>query len=160
MLSSTTLSPRLCLFQPRNQDVTSSRFYVNHATTTKSLINTPDSIATSFQVPFDVSTNIVAMPWNPKVSVRRIIDHFIRSVTKSTCHVGNLCLRKMKESGQLDRIIRAWISKPSTDCWGASEFKSMGIEDTVSAFAVIGVAVCLAAVLFVLELVFGVLYKL
>ena len=61
----------------------------------------------------------------------------------------------MKESGQLDRIIRAWISKPSVDCWGTSEFKSMGIEDTVSAFAVIGVAVCLATVLFVVEIVNG-----
>ena len=64
----------------------------------------------------------------------------------------------MKESGQLDRIIRAWISKPSVDCWGASEFKSMGMEDTVSAFAVIGVAVCLATVLFVVELVIGKLF--
>ena len=65
----------------------------------------------------------------------------------------------MKESGQLDRIIRAWISKPSVDCWGASEFKSMGMEDTVSAFAVIGVAVCLATVLFVVELVIGKLFR-
>ena len=65
----------------------------------------------------------------------------------------------MKESGQLDRIIQAWISKPSVDCWGASEFKSMGMEDTVSAFAVIGVAVCLATVLFVVELVIGKLFR-
>ena len=65
----------------------------------------------------------------------------------------------MKESGQLDRIIRAWISKPSVDCWGASEFKSMGMEDTVSAFAVIGVAVCVATVLFVVELVIGKLFR-
>ena len=65
----------------------------------------------------------------------------------------------MKESGQLDRIIRAWISKPSVDCWGASEFKSMGMEDTISAFAVIGVAVCLATALFVVELVFGKLFR-
>ena len=61
----------------------------------------------------------------------------------------------MKESGQLDRIIRAWISKPSVDCWGVSEFKSMGMEDTISAFAVIGVAFCLAAILFLVELVIG-----
>ena len=65
----------------------------------------------------------------------------------------------MKESGQLDRIIQAWISKPSVDCWGASEFKSMGMEDTISAFAVIGVAVCLATVLFVVELVIGKLFR-
>ena len=65
----------------------------------------------------------------------------------------------MKESGQLDRIIRAWISKPSVDCWGASEFKSMGMEDTVSAFAVIGFAVCLATVLFIVELVVGKLFR-
>ena len=65
----------------------------------------------------------------------------------------------MKESGQLDRIIQAWISKPSVDCWGASEFKSMGMKDTVFAFAVIGVAVGLATVLFVVELVIGKLFR-
>ena len=65
----------------------------------------------------------------------------------------------MKESGQLDRIIRAWISKPSVDCWDSSEFKSMGMEDTISAFAVIGVAFCLAAILFLVELVIGRLFK-
>ena len=65
----------------------------------------------------------------------------------------------MKESGQLDRIIRARISKPSVDCWGASEFKSMGMEDTISAFAIIGVAFCLAAILFLVELVIGRLFK-
>ena len=65
----------------------------------------------------------------------------------------------MKEAGQLDRTIRTWISKPTVDCWGTSEFKSMGIEDTVSAFAVIGVAVCLATALFVVELVIGKLFR-
>ena len=57
----------------------------------------------------------------------------------------------MKESGQLDRIIRAWISKPSVDCWESSEFKSMGIEETVSAFAVILAAFCLATGIFFLN---------
>ena len=67
--------------------------------------------------------------------------------------------RKIKESGQLDRIIRAWISKPSVDCWGMSEFKSMGMEDTISAFALIGVAVCLAALLFFVELAIGMFFR-
>ena len=67
--------------------------------------------------------------------------------------------RKMKESGQLDRIIRAWISKPSVDCWESSEFKSMGIEETVSAFAVILAPFCLATGIFLLELLIGKLFR-
>ena len=91
--------------------------------------------------------------------VRRIIDHYIRFIKVHLVDkVSLLLFRKIKESGQLDRIIRAWISKPSVDCWGMSEFKSMGMEDTISAFALIGVAVCLAALLFLVELAIGKLF--
>ena len=94
------------------------------------------------------------------MSVRRIIDHYIRFIKDHLVDKFSFLLfRKMKESGQLDRIIRAWISKPSVDCWGVSEFKSMGMEDTISAFALIGVAVCLAALLFFLELAIGKLFR-
>ena len=93
------------------------------------------------------------------MSVRRIIDHYIRFINDQLVDKFSFLLfRKIKESGQLDRIIRAWISKPSVDCWGMSEFKSMGMEDTISAFALIGVAVCLAALLFFLELAIGKLF--
>ena len=92
--------------------------------------------------------------------VRRIIDHYIRFIKHHLMvKVSFLLCRKIKESGQLDRIIRAWISKPSVDCWGMSEFKSMGMEDTISAFALIGVAVCLAALLFFVELAIGKLFR-
>ena len=94
------------------------------------------------------------------MSVRRIIDHYIRFIKHHFVDkVTFLLFRKIKESGQLDRIIRAWISKPSVDCWGMSEFKSMGMEDTISAFALIGVAVCLAALLFLVELAIGKLFR-
>ena len=63
--------------------------------------------------------------------------------------------RKMKESGQLDRIIRKWDSKPSLDCWGLSEFKSMGMENTAFAFVFIVGFVCVAAIVFLLELGLG-----
>ena len=93
------------------------------------------------------------------MSVRRIINHYIRFIKDRFVDKASLFLfRKIKESGQLDRIIRAWISKPSVDCWGMSEFKSMGMEDTISAFALIGVALCLAALLFLVELAIGKLF--
>ena len=94
------------------------------------------------------------------MSVRRIIDHYIRFIKDHFVDKASFLLfRKIKESGQLDRIIRAWISKPSVDCWGLSEFKSMGMEDTISAFVLIGVAVCLAALLFLVELAIGKLFR-
>ena len=62
----------------------------------------------------------------------------------------------MKESGQLDRIIRKWnSSKASLDCWGLlSEFKSMGM-DTVFAFVLIATFTCIAVFTFLFELVLG-----
>ena len=92
--------------------------------------------------------------------VRRIINHYIRLIKDlSVDKVSFLLFRKIKETGQLDRIIRAWISKPSVDCWGMSEFRSMGMEDTISAFVLIWVAVCLATFLFLVELTIGKLYS-
>ena len=64
----------------------------------------------------------------------------------------------MKESGQLDRIIRKWdtTSKASLDCWAPlSEFKSMGMEDTVFAFVLITLFICIAVFTFLFELVLG-----
>ena len=61
----------------------------------------------------------------------------------------------MKESGQLDRIIRKWDAKASSDCWAQSEFKSMGMENTVFAFVVISAFACIAAFTFLLELLLG-----
>ena len=37
-------------------------------------------ISAQLQVPFDFTNDIVAFPWNPKVSVRRIINHYIRFI--------------------------------------------------------------------------------
>ena len=92
--------------------------------------------------------------------VRRIINHYIRLIKdRFVDKVSFLLFRKIKETGQLDRIIRAWISKPSVDCWGMSEFRSMGMEDTISAFVLIWVAVCLATFLFLVELTIGKLYS-
>ena len=59
----------------------------------------------------------------------------------------------MKESGQLDRIIRKWDAKASSECW--AEFRSMGMENTVFAFVVIAAFACIAAFTFLLELILG-----
>ena len=62
------------------------------------------------EIPLDLDTNIVAMAWSPKLPHRHILDHFFG---------------KIRESGQLSRILRANI--PTTnkaDCWGEGEFRS------------------------------------
>ena len=63
----------------------------------------------------------------------------------------------MKESGQLDRLIKKWESKASSDmdCSDRYEFKSMGMEDTVFAFVLITLFICIAVFTFLFELVLG-----
>ena len=50
----------------------------------------------------------------------------------------NKVIRESKENGQLDRILKKWAVKPRKDCTSGSGFASMGIENVISAFAVIG----------------------
>ena len=88
----------------------------------------------------------------------------------------------MKESGQMERILRKWQPLARPDCWQTGKyckmtledvdvisfvtcliltasscmctgkFKSMGIENTLSAFMMISAAVVLAAIVFLMEL--------
>ena len=90
------------------------------------------------EIPFDVDSNIIAMAWNPRLPHRALLDHF---------------LGKMKESGQLSRILRTWLPESKADCWGSGQFKSMGLENTVSAFALVAMAVIIAFIIFLGELV-------
>ena len=55
----------------------------------------------------------------------------------------------MKETGQLDRIVRKWLNKPRPDCEAHEE--STGIQNTVSIFTLLGVSVILSALVFLIE---------
>ena len=105
------------------------------------------------EIPLDLDTNIVAMAWSPKLPHRHILDHFFG---------------KIRESGQLSRILRA--NMPTTnkaDCWGEGEFRSsllnlslygliffrsMGLENTIAAFGLITAASIAATLIFLFEL--------
>ena len=90
------------------------------------------------EIPLDLDTNIVAMAWNPRLPHRHILDHFFG---------------KIKESGQLSRILRARMPKTKkANCWGEGEFKSMGLHNTIAAFGLAAAALIAAFLIFLVEL--------
>ena len=90
-------------------------------------------------IPYDIDTGLITMAWSRHLPHRHFFNYFIR---------------KMKESGQLDRILRKWQAKPRSDCGAAGEFVSMGIENTIYGFAMIAVAFVLAAFIFFYEVAY------
>ena len=60
----------------------------------------------------------------------------------------------MKESGQIDRILRKWMPKPRSDCGYNGEFVSMGLDNMISAFAMVAVGIILAIVSLLFEIGF------
>ena len=70
-------------------------------------------------------------------------------------HFFDYFINKMKETCQLNRIRKKRQSKPRSDSGAAGEFVSMGIQNTISAFALIASAILLAAVLCLIEVAFG-----
>ena len=52
------------------------------------------------------------MSWSKHLPHRHFFDYFIN---------------KMKETGQMDRILKKWQAKPRSDCGGDGEFVSMGL---------------------------------
>ena len=54
----------------------------------------------------------------------------------------------------MDRILKKWQAKPRSDCGGDGEFVSMGIENTISAFAFMVFAIIIATFIFFVEFSF------
>ena len=88
------------------------------------------------EIPLDLDINIVAMAWNPRLPHRHILNHFFS---------------KIRESGQLSRILRAHLSTKKANCWGKGEFRSMGLQNTIAAFALVAVSLLAAFLIFLLE---------
>ena len=89
------------------------------------------------EIPLDLDTNIVAMAWNPRLPHRHILNHFFG---------------KIRESGQLSRILRAHMPTKKDNCWGKGEFRSMGLHNTIAAFGLVAVSLLGAFLIFLVEL--------
>ena len=60
---------------------------------------------------------------------------------------------KIRESGQLSRILRAHMRPTKkANCWGKGEFRSMGLHNTIAAFGLVAVSLLVAFLIFLLEL--------
>ena len=91
-------------------------------------------------IPYDVDKGLIVMAWSKHLPHRHFFDYFIN---------------KMKETGQMDRILKKWQAKPRSDCGANGEFVSMGMENTISAFAMMVLGIIIASFIFSIE--FGVL---
>ena len=63
----------------------------------------------------------------------------------------NQAIKQSNENGQMNRILKKWVAKPRADCISGSGFESMGIENVISAFAIVGVAVVLSFLVLIVE---------
>ena len=95
-------------------------------------------------IPFDVNTGILGMVWSKHLPHRSFFTYFIN---------------KMIETGQMDSILKKWLSKPKDDCGSNGEFVSMGLENMVSAFAMILTSVVFAFLLLWFEVVLQTYYR-
>ena len=64
----------------------------------------------------------------------------------------NQAIKQSNENGQMDRILKKWVVKPRADCVSGSAFESMGIDNVISAFAIIGVAVVISLLVLSVEI--------
>ena len=88
------------------------------------------------EIPFDINVFTIAIAWNPRLPHR---------------HILNFSLSKMIETGQVDRILRKWLDRKKVDCLGEDTFKSMDLEHTVSAFALVLAAALISLLFLVIE---------
>ena len=89
-------------------------------------------------IPYDVNSGMLTMAWNKHLPHRHFFNYFIN---------------KMIETGQMNRMKKKWLPKPKIDCGTNGEFVSMGIENMISAFAMILIAVILAVFILTLEII-------
>jgi hypothetical protein len=60
----------------------------------------------------------------------------------------------MIENGQIFKILKKWITRSRSDCGSSGEFESMGMDNTISAFAMILTAFVFAGVVLLMEIAF------
>ena len=90
-------------------------------------------------IPFTVNSGQLSAAWSKHLPHRHFFDHFIK---------------KMKESGQIDRILIKLNPKPRSDCGYNGEFVSMGLDNMISAFAMAGLGIVVAWVALLVEVAY------
>ena len=60
-------------------------------------------------------------------------------------------LKQSNENGQMNRILNKWTAKPRADCASGSGFDSMGIENVISAFAVVALGLLVSIIVLSVE---------
>ena len=88
-------------------------------------------------IPYAVNTGQLAFAWPNHLPHRHYFNHFIN---------------KMKETGQMDRILKKWMPKPRSDCGASGEFVSMGLDNMISAFAMVAGGFMFAIFLLIIEI--------
>ena len=66
----------------------------------------------------------------------------------------NKAISQAKEAGSLERILKKWATKRRTDCNSETGFKSMGWENVISAFAMIGGGILVSLLVCCVEMCF------
>ena len=89
-------------------------------------------------LPFTVNSGQLALAWSKHLPHRLFFDHFIK---------------KMKESGQIHRILFKLNPKPRSDCGKNREFVSFGLDNTISAFCMVGLGFIVALITFLMEMI-------
>ena len=63
----------------------------------------------------------------------------------------NQAVKQSNENGQMTRILIKWTAKPRADCASGSGFDSMGIENVISAFAVVALGLLVSIIVLSVE---------
>ena len=89
-------------------------------------------------VPVDLYTVCLGIAWSRNVPHRHMVDYYIKKIT---------------ETGQLNRIRRIWLHTSGTECAAGAGFSPMGLQNMVSGFALISLGALIAALIFLMEMV-------
>ena len=90
------------------------------------------------ELPIDLYSVSLSIAWSRDVPHRHLVDYYIK---------------KMLETGQMDRIRRIWLRTSDTKCGKGAGFTPMGLENMVSAFAIISISAVISACTCLLETV-------
>ena len=87
-------------------------------------------------LPIDLYSVSISIAWSRDVPHRHIVDYYIK---------------KIMETGQIDRVRRVWLHSPDAGCGTGAGFSPMGLENMVSAFAMISAFALLSGFILLLE---------
>ena len=87
-------------------------------------------------LPIDLYSVSISIAWSRDVPHRHIVDYYIK---------------KIMETGQIDRVRRVWLHSPDAGCGTGAWFSPMGLENMVSAFAMMSAFTLISVCILLLE---------